>query len=228
MSSSAKGLLPPYARLTYSAHGEDAVLMALFEEHGGLPEAGFYVDVGAYHPAAFSNTALLHEAGWRGINIEPNPVMAEILATARPDDVTLRQAAGTPRRTAELMVFGDWASSNTLEPSFADAISADQGVAVEKTLPTEVVPLADVLGEHLPAGTPIDLLSVDVEGMDVEVLQSNDWGRYRPRVVAVEDLAIDLHNPSGSEVVGLLRSHGYRLASHAVKTSLYLREDATV
>lgn len=214
--------LPPHARLTYSAHGEDAVLLAIFEEHGGLPERGLYVDVGAYHPTALSNTALLHAAGWSGINIEPNPVMADLLEKFRPDDLTLRQAAGTPRRTADLLYFGDWASSNTLDPQFAAMISADQDVAVERSIPTEVVPLADVFDEHLSAAASIDFLTVDVEGLDVEVLESNDWGRFRPRIIAVEDLALELENPAGSEAFRLLRSHGYRLSSHAVKTSFYL------
>ena len=212
-----------HARPTYSAHGEDAVLYAIFEEHGGVPERGFYVDVGAYHPTALSNTARLHAAGWRGINIEPNPVMAGFLAAERPGDVTLRQAAGTPARTADLLFFGDWASSNTLDPEFAAMISAGQQVAVERAIPTEVVPLADVFDEYLPAATVIDFLTVDVEGMDVEVLQSNDWDRFRPAVVATEDLALQLENPTASAVFRLLGSHGYRLVSHAVKTSFYLR-----
>lgn len=216
--------LPPHARLTYSSHGEDVVLAAIYAEHGGMPDAGFYVDVGAYHPTAVSNTALLHAAGWRGINIEPNPVMAEHLERLRPGDITLRQAAGTPRRRADLLFFGDWASSNTLDPDFAKMISTDQDVPIERLVPTEVVPLAEVFTEHVPPDTNIDFLTVDVEGLDVEVLESNDWTRYRPRVVAVEDLTMRLEEPSESAAFRLLRSLGYRLVSHAVKTSFYLQD----
>ncbi len=213
--------LPRHARITYSSHGEDAVLRAIFEELGGLPDAGFYVDVGAFHPRAVSNTALLHSAGWQGINIEPNPVMAARLRKARPGDITLQQAAGTPRRTSDLLFFGRAASSNTLDPEFAEKISADQGVAVEEAIPTEVVPLAEVFDRHLPPGRVIDFLNVDVEGMDLEVLQSNDWQRFRPRLVAVEDLEMRLGEPTSSAIFRLLASHGYRLVSHAVKTSFY-------
>ncbi len=213
--------LPPHGRLSYSAHGEDRVLLALLEERGGVPASGVYVDVGAYHPTALSNTALLYQAGWRGINIEPNPAMFEFIRSARPDDVTLRQAAGTPRRTADLHFFGDWASSNTLDPEFAQWISTDQDVPIERTIATEVVPLADVLDEHLE-GRRIDFLTVDVEGMDVEVLESNDWVRFRPSVVAVEDLDLRLARPDDSAAFQLLTSVGYELASHAVKTSFYV------
>ncbi|NNL13826.1 MAG: FkbM family methyltransferase [Acidimicrobiia bacterium] len=214
--------LPPHAKLTYSSHGEDAVLAAIYEEHGGLPEAGFYVDVGAYHPTAVSNTALLYEAGWRGINIEPNPAMADYLTRLRPGDITLQQAAGTPGRTANLLFFGDWASSNTLDPDFGTMISTSQNVPIERSIPTAVVPLSDVFAEHLPPSLGIDFLTVDVEGMDVEVLESNDWGRYRPGVVAVEDLTLRLEEPADSAVFRLLTAEGYRFVSHALKTSFYL------
>lgn len=196
--------------------------MAIYAEHGGLPEAGFYVDVGAYHPRAVSNTALLHDAGWRGINIEPNPVMAEYLRKLRPGDVTLQQAAGTPRRTADLLFFGDWASSNTLDPDFGEMIATDQNVPVQRSIPTEVVPLRDVFAEHVPSSVVIDFLSVDVEGMDVEVLESNDWGRYRPSIVAVEDLTLRLEEPAGSAAFRLLHDEGYRFVAHALKTSFYV------
>ena len=195
--------VPFHAHLSYSAHGEDRVLLALYEEAGGLPDAGVYVDVGAYHPTALSNTALLYQVGWRGINIEPNPAMFEFIRAARPDDVTLRLAIGTPPRTADLHFFGEWASSNTLDPAFAEMISSSQDVPIERTIPTEVVPLDEVLDEHLP-GRSIDFLTVDVEGMDVEVLESNDWSRFRPRVVAVEDLDLRLARPDDSPAFRLL------------------------
>lgn len=214
--------VPAPARPSYSAHGEDRVLLALYEELGGLPASGCYVDVGAYHPVALSNTAVLYEAGWWGINIEPNPVMARFLREMRRGDITLCQAAGTPARTADLLFFGDWASSNTLDPDFASWISSEQDVQIEQRISTPVIPLADVFAEHLPAGRGIDVLSVDVEGMDAEVLRSNDWGRYRPHVVMVEDLALRLDDVAGSEVFDVLSAAGYRLVSHAVKTSFYI------
>lgn len=51
-----------------------------------------YIDVGAFHPTFASNTAVLAPRGWRGICIEPNPLMAERLRSARPDDVVLEVA----------------------------------------------------------------------------------------------------------------------------------------
>jgi hypothetical protein len=46
------------------------------------------------------------------------------------------------------------------------------------------------LHDHLPAGRVIDFMSVDVEGLDLQVLRSNDWERYRPVVVVIEETAV--------------------------------------
>ncbi len=55
-------------------------------------DKGFYVDVGACHPFMYSNTALLYESGWRGINIEPNPNLMKNFHNHRPLDVNVVKA----------------------------------------------------------------------------------------------------------------------------------------
>lgn len=49
--------------------------------------------------------------------------------------------------------------------------------------------LVALLDQHLPAGQTIDLLTVDVKGKDLEVLESNNWQRYRPRLILEKSLA---------------------------------------
>ena len=58
----------------YSQEGEDLILKRYF---GSQKKTGFYVDIGAHHPFRFSNTALLREMGWTGINVEPSPDLIE-------------------------------------------------------------------------------------------------------------------------------------------------------
>lgn len=208
--------------LTYSMHGEDTVIIRTLERRLLYRNRGFYVDVGAFHPYWASNTALLHARGWRGINIEPNPAMARQLAQVRPADITLQCAVGTPRRRADLHYFYDWASSNTLVPAFADMISEGQDVQVSEMITVDVVPLGEILAEHVPNGETIDVLNVDVEGMDIEVLQSNDWDRFRPTIAAVEDLDLVLDNVAASATYRFMHDQGYRLVSHVVLTSIYV------
>src|SRR6266849_5238427 len=76
-------------RPAYAHWGEDLVVSYLLDEK----RDGFYVDVGCYHPTLFSNTKLLFDAGWRGVNIDPNPFMIEQYRAARPGDVNVHLEA---------------------------------------------------------------------------------------------------------------------------------------
>ena len=148
----------------------------------------FFVDCGANHPTKFSVTKWFSERGWSGINIEPGPDYLE-LATARPNEINLNLAIG-------------------LTEGFCDLIVPD-----EATVRVRQRPLADVLAEHARQ-TGISFLSVDVEGAEAEVLASNDWVRFRPRVVIVE--AIDpitmLSNYQNWEPILLENSYHYAVS----------------
>ena len=87
------------------------------------------------------------------------------------------------------------------------------------------MPLAGILSEHVPADTTIDFMSIDVEGMDLEVLESSDWQRFRAALVAVEDLGLDLADVRSSPVFRFMTDVRYRFVAHAVYTSFYLRWD---
>jgi hypothetical protein len=54
-----------FAKSTFSWEGEDVLTYKISRDYLGI-EKGFYVDVGAHHPFAFSNTHLLYQSGWRG------------------------------------------------------------------------------------------------------------------------------------------------------------------
>jgi FkbM family methyltransferase len=206
-------------------HGEDVIALAILDRSGCLPSTGLYVDVGAFHPTYASNTAVLSERGWRGVCIEPNPFMAARLREARPADVVLEVAVGSSRRRGYLNLFSEWGSSNTLDDDFAAFISSTQDVEVARRIDVDVMPLAEILSEHVPADATIDFISVDVEGMDLEVLESSDWTRFRPSLVAAEDLGLDLADVRSSPIFRFMTGVRYRLVAHAVFTSFYLRWD---
>jgi hypothetical protein len=78
--------------------------------------------------------------------------------------------------------------------------------------------LDSILNESLPCGQQIDFLSVDTEGHDLNVLRSNDWNKYRPRVIAVEDF----QTPGESPVCRFLSEKNYLLAITAKITRFFV------
>ena len=108
-----------------------------------------------------------------------------------------------------------------MNTDFADTISTTQNVAVTRKVDVEIVTLAAVFEGRVPEDGIIDVLSVDVEGLDLMAIQSNDWQRFRPRVVAVEDLELDLRDVAASPIHTFMNSVDYELRAHCVLTSLY-------
>lgn len=205
----------------YSHFGEDQIVSYLFGEKSD----GFYVDVGCYHPTLFSNTYALYEKGWRGVLVDANPFMIEKCRQLRNEDVCLNMAIGDRDGTAEFYKFGDWGSSNTLDPSFRDFILGEQDVEVTETLIVEISTLGRLFREHT-LGREIDFLNIDIENLDVKALESNDWSNFRPKVIAAEDLHFNIAAPDQSKIHGLLLSQGYTIAARMIMSSIYIDRKA--
>jgi len=205
---------------SFALWGEDRILDWVFLNR----PSGFFVDVGAYHPTVHSNTKLLSDRGWTGISVDCNPAMIAHHRKVRPRDVSLNLAVGMTEGPIGVYFFNDWATSNTVAPAWAAATTRAQGIAVTSEIRVESWPLRKVLERHLPTGTEVDLLNVDVETLDLEVLQSNDWARFRPLVVAIEDMEFDPAEPASSPTFRFLRDLGYRLFSRTIFTNFFADE----
>jgi FkbM family methyltransferase len=170
-----------YARRSYSQYGEDMILRAIFARYPST-YPGIYIDVGAHHPFRLSNTRYFYELGWRGICIDPLPGSERLFKRWRPNDIFV--PAGVAETECELTYFMfDEPALNT----FSEIIANENAIRLKSQQKVKVFPLSRIFNDYLPVGGKIDFLSVDVEGMDLEVLRSNDWMRYRPRIVLVEE-----------------------------------------
>jgi len=194
-------------RLSFSQFGEDLLLEHL------LPPKGFYVDVGAYHPVIFSNTWLFSRNGWRGLVVEPNPAMAKLHRRRRPRDIVIEAAVGSAPGEASYQSVSE-ANNNRI---LGVGEKADPGASLSRV---PVRTLSQIFREHLPAGQEVDLLCVDCEGMDLEVLQGNDWGKIKPKVVCVEGK----DEAEEATLTRFLLPHGYRLRARAGYSLIYVNE----
>lgn len=168
-------------------------------------ESGFYVDVGCYHPVRFSNTFLFHRRGWRGINIDATPGVKELFDQYRPSDINISCAVSATDGEVELATFEEGAV-NTLSDR---NVPADFGKP--KKIRVQSKTLAEILTRHLLPGQDIEFLSVDVEGIDLEVLRSNDWTRFRPKVVCVEQVGNDIGKLLSLPMCRFMKDTGYVL-----------------
>lgn len=94
------------------------------------------------------------------------------------------------------------------------------GIRPDKTIDVPVRTLDDILSEG-QAPQPVDFLSIDVEGHEIDVLRGFDFARWRPRLILLEDHVTGL----GKHL--FMRSAGYRLIRRTGLNGWYVpREEA--
>ena len=216
-------------RMTYSQTGEDALLRAFLAARlGDARYQGFYVDIGAHDPTRFSNTKMFWQKGWRGINVDAMESAIRKFRKARPGDVNVWTGIGGASGELAFYEF-DEPTLNTFSETERDEVLSRGAFHLVATSKVPVTTLKDLLDTHLPEGRRIDFLTIDVEGMELEILRSNDWERYRPDYILVEVHAgASIERVSGSEIARFLQAHGYVHAGQTLFTSLFRHSDVAV
>lgn len=212
----------PIGRFSYSQEGEDLVLARILGEMKST--TGFFVDIGAHHPTRYSNTYYFYRQGWRGINVDALPGTKKLFQRMRPRDITVENGVGAQAGVLRYFSFNEPALNTFSEEEAKKKEHFPYHII--NTLQIPVVTLKQILDENLPSNTLIDFLTIDVEGFDHEVISSNDWDHYRPRVVLVELLNTELENIKTHPTAQILCRHNYRVMAKTLNTYFFVANEA--
>ncbi|MCD7972296.1 MAG: FkbM family methyltransferase [Candidatus Azobacteroides sp.] len=208
-----------YAFTSYSQEGEDMVVKSLFENKKGYK--GFYVDIGAHHPFRFSNTAYFYKKGWRGINIEPTPGAINIFNRFRKKDINIQGAIGLSDKPLLFYQFNEPALNGFDKRLSESRHHGDNKYEIINTTEIAVSKLSTVLDSCLEEGKKIDFLTLDVEGMEMEVLKSNDWFKYKPDYIFLIEEHTSIVDTIGNEIYTYLKGLNYSFIAKTPRTSIY-------
>lgn len=206
------------SKKSYSQEGEDMVLNSYFENNKGYK--GFFVDVGAHHPYRYSNTMYFYKNGWQGINIEPTPGAIKLFKTFRTRDINLNIGISTVKDALTFYCFNEPALNGFSKEISEERDSTSKKYKIISEVEVQTLPLADVLDQYVPTGKKIDFFTIDVEGFDLQVLQSNNWEKYRPSFILIED-SIDFKNLGTSAIYQFLEKQGYQLIAKTMRTLFF-------
>lgn len=203
---------------TMDAHSQDGEEFFLKEYFLGK-DRGTYVDIGAYHPFRFSNTYWAYSGGgWRGINIEPDIINYELLKTFRKDDININ--CGITDRETQLDYY--MFQETGLNTFCTDEIENREDVIGIRKVPMRR--LDSILAEYNIQ--EVDFMDIDVEGMELQVLNSIDWNKVKIKCLLVEQRNMSLHDVLESEVCKLLEKRGYSPVSKYNRTVIYLPSES--
>jgi FkbM family methyltransferase len=226
-------LLPHPVRLGYlgrhhrsrsvAQHGEDLILERILWRTLGLnPRDAHkdlqYADIGGFDPVHLSNTYLLYKRGCKGFVADPSRTTQKQFRLVRPRDIFIRAAIGSQSLPSVKLfvpknnVWGDSSGQSSLTPNQSEA-----PMLIQEHVQLTFDDCMRAAGFH-----DIDVVSIDVEGAEVGVLEGLDWNRYRPKVFLIELCITTLEEISLSKLGKLLASRDYVLVASTHITHFFV------
>ncbi|GAB4401192.1 MAG: hypothetical protein OHK0053_23580 [Microscillaceae bacterium] len=203
-----------FINLSFSQEGEDLIIKRYFE---GKKTELFYVDAGAHHPFRYSNTAIFYKTGSRGINIDADIDAIELFFKERPRDINIHSGVGLKEGSQKFYEFKEKALSTFSPEIYQERV--DKGFAINRIVNVSIQSIEKILS-GINLNLEIDFLNIDIEGFDFEALQSNNWDKYRPKLILIEIRDFDPENLT-DRVSNFLRSKNYRFYAKTVKTVFF-------
>ena len=185
---------------------------------------GTFVDVGANDGYFSSNVWGLAVAGWRGLCLEPVPELVEKCRGQYKDYPlveVLEAAAGAQDGIVTLYLNGN--STINRETALKGPWGSDYDL--NDTIQVKGVRLNTLLGQYKIPDT-FEVLSIDVEGAELEVLDGIDFDLWHPHLVIIEtckDHPIQSFHFHTEQIINRMQAAGFHEIYADAINSVYLR-----
>lgn len=211
---------------SFSQTGEDRIFLHLLKWLGKKEIT--YCDVGANDPIRLNNTYLLEKNFIlkKGVLIEPDPILYEKLKKVRKNNICLNIGiCGAEKRVQdklEFYVMEDKRLSTFSEESVREYERL--GREVKHKIYIECKTLNEIF-ENYFCDCNIDVLSIDVEGIDFEIVKSIDFIKYYPLIICVETSGYYKgKDEDGIEMIDFLLSKGYIVYADTFLNTIFVKK----
>jgi FkbM family methyltransferase len=216
--------LDRHAPRSYSQCGEDLIVRFLLLDVLGRRDVR-YLEVGAYDPWFLSNTALFYRLGFQGVLVEPDADLCVNLRRHRPRDLCVNVGIGDGAASeADFYVLSARTLSTFSRPEAER--QALTGHRIDSVVRVPLVSINRLLREHFPS--PPQFVSIDVEGLDEQILRSFDFDECRPDVLCVETASHSTNRrewKKSGDIPSLLREKRYLVYADTFINTIFVNED---
>ena len=200
---------------SYSVGGIDLLLNYLYKDKF----SGVYIDVGCNHPIDGNNTFLLYQKGWSGINVDLDSHVIKMFNYFRPKDYNANIAVSNSEEKVDLFFYHERSAINTISKNVYNS----RNKKIKEVKKIQATTLDSITKNSPYSNKKINLLSIDVEGNELNVLKGFDLKKYYPEVIVIEYLdlkmkELEFHNQDinriiNSEIYKYLKSYNYHFVN---------------
>ena len=192
-----------------SQFGEDKKIIKLFKEKRN----GIYLDLGCFHPVRQNNTYLFHKLGWKGLNIDLNPLTIELFNIARPNDINICTAISGKKGSKNLFFDHELSTLNTINKNHTIFLKKTFGLTNLKKKKIKTNTLSNILRKNNIK--KIDFFNIDIEGNELEVLKTLNFKEFDIKVICIEIVNYDFYSNTikinKKKIFTILRKNNYYL-----------------
>ena len=200
---------------SYSVGGIDLLLNYLYKDKF----SGVYIDVGCNHPIDGNNTFLLYQKGWSGINVDLDSHVIKMFNYFRPKDYNANIAVSNSEEKVDLFFYHERSTINTISKDVYNS----RNKKIKEVKKIQATTLDSITKNSPYSDKKINLLSIDVEGNELNVLKGFDLKKYYPEVIVIEYLdlvmeKLEFYNQNidriiNSEIYKYLMNFNYHLVN---------------
>jgi FkbM family methyltransferase len=218
--------IKPQKELVYNSYaqaGEDVILKFLFNDIGiAVPS---YLELGVYKPDIGSNTFLFYQLGSRGVCVEADVTLIDKIKSVRKGDTVLNVGVGIKDEEEVCFYVFDEPSLNTLDKTEADFRVSQGTYKIDKVEKIKLLNINTIISQHFP--TYPDLLSIDIEGMDLAVLQTLDFNKFPIPVICVETCTYSESHirPKDQGIIDFMLTKNYFIYADTYINTIFVNND---
>ncbi len=167
---------------SYSQAGEDVVIDFLLTQLNILTPT--YLELGVFLGETHSNTFKFYNRGSKGVLVEADGTLIESIKNARPNDIVLNVGVGIDKQEeADFYIF-DNQGLNTFSRVEAQSKQKSGLNKIKKIIKVPLLPINTIIENNFVQRP--DFLSIDIEGLDLEVLKTLDFEKFPIPIICAE------------------------------------------
>lgn len=211
---------------SFSQAGEDQVIRYLLNDCLKIIKPT-YLEIGTHHPVWGNNTYYFYSRGGSGVCVEPDTRYEKLIRKYRKRDVFLRAGVSTgAAASADFFIFPKGYSGwNTLLQKEAEERQAKTGIKFQR-VQVQLLNINDIIRDHFSNWPTI--ISIDVEGLDLAILKSLDFEKYKPEIICAESITFSTTNEQSkiSEIGEFMLSKGYFVFADTYVNTIFCKKEA--